>query len=54
LHHLSLSIYFSPVKIGDDLFIDGGLLNVLPIDACFEMGADLVIGIDVSDNHLII
>ena len=47
----ALPFIFSPIKIGDDLFIDGGLSNVLPIDACFEMGADLVIGVDVSDNH---
>ncbi len=47
----ALPFIFSPIKIDDDLFIDGGLFNVLPIDACFEMGADLVIGVDVSDDH---
>lgn len=47
----ALPFIFSPIRIDDDLFIDGGLFNVLPIDACFEMGADLVIGVDVSDDH---
>ncbi len=38
---------FIPVEHQGDLLIDGGLLDVVPIDYAREMGADIVIGVDI-------
>ena len=39
---------FSPVEWGDSLLIDGGMVNNLPVDVVKEMGAELVIAVDVG------
>lgn len=44
----SLPFVFLPRKHGDDYLTDGGLLNNLPIDLCFKMGADIVLAVDVG------
>jgi NTE family protein len=41
-------VVFEPVRIGDRLLVDGGLLNNLPCDVVHEMGADVVIAVDVG------
>ena len=41
---------FSPVEIDGKLLIDGGLVNNFPADVCREMGADIIIGVEVSDS----
>jgi len=45
----SLPTLFSPVKIKDSLYIDGGITNNYPIAEVRAMGADVIIGIDVQD-----
>ncbi|KKT86516.1 MAG: Patatin [Parcubacteria group bacterium GW2011_GWA1_Parcubacteria_45_10] len=42
-----LPVIFSPVKKGNDLLVDGGVVSNFPVDECFKMGADFVIGVDV-------
>lgn len=39
---------FSPVKIGDREFVDGGLVAPVPVRFAKQMGADLVIAVDIS------
>lgn len=39
---------FSPVRAGAMLLVDGGLVQNLPVSAVRQMGADIVIAIDVS------
>ena len=41
---------FAPVEIGNRWLVDGGLVNPLPIQTAFAMGADSVIAIDVSSS----
>lgn len=41
---------FSPVVMGDKLLVDGGLVNNFPTDVCRDMGADIIIGVEVSDD----
>ncbi len=41
---------FSPVKINDTLYVDGGVVNNYPVDEMRAMGVDLIIGIDVQDS----
>ncbi len=39
---------FEPAEIEGDILIDGGVVNNYPIDEIREMGADLIIGVDVQ------
>ena len=39
---------FDPVPQGRALFVDGGVLNDLPVDVARQMGADIVIAVDVT------
>ncbi|MFX1676321.1 patatin-like phospholipase family protein [Paraburkholderia sp. A2WS-5] len=39
---------FAPVKIGGRTLIDGGLASNLPIDIARQMGADIVIAVDIG------
>jgi len=38
---------FKPVEIGEYVLIDGGIKQRLPVDACRELGADVVVAVDV-------
>ncbi|MFX0556279.1 patatin-like phospholipase family protein [Maribacter sp. CXY002] len=44
----TLPSLFEPSSIDDMVLIDGGVVNNYPIDKVREMGADIVIGIDVQ------
>ena len=41
---------FATVKIGDKLYVDGGMYNNFPVDVCRRMGADIIIGVEVKDT----
>lgn len=41
---------FSPVEMDGRLLIDGGVLNNLPVDHAWNLGPDVVIGIDVEQD----
>ncbi|MDD7318287.1 MAG: patatin-like phospholipase family protein [Prevotella sp.] len=41
---------FKPVKIGGRVLVDGGMLNNLPVDVVRDMGADIVIAIDLTQK----
>ena len=45
---MAIPTIFSPVEINNNLYVDGGLLNNFPVIELKEMGADIVIGIDVQ------
>ena len=38
---------FQPMKIGEYLCVDGGVINKVPVEMCRDMGADVVLGLDV-------
>ncbi len=42
--------FFTPVDIGEMMLIDGGLINNYPVDVARDMGADLIIGVDVQSG----
>ncbi len=46
----SMPTVFPPVKLDGKLLIDGGVLCRVPTGQCREMGADVVIAVDVLDN----
>ncbi|MDY6270448.1 MAG: patatin-like phospholipase family protein [Prevotella sp.] len=41
---------FSPVRMDGKVLIDGGAMNNLPVDVARNMGADIVIAIDLTQN----
>jgi len=41
---------FQPVAIGSHHFVDGGVVSPVPVDAARELGADLVIAVDISSR----
>lgn len=45
---VSLPGVLAPVRLGDRLLVDGGVLNHLPVDVARQMGADVVIAVDVQ------
>ena len=45
---MAVPAIFDPVRRGDHLLVDGGLVRNLPVDVVREMGADVVIAVDVG------
>ncbi|MCD4751337.1 MAG: patatin-like phospholipase family protein [Thermoanaerobaculales bacterium] len=45
---MSLPGIFSPIEIDDRLLVDGGLARNLPVDVARDMGADVIIAVDVG------
>jgi NTE family protein len=45
---MSIPGVFSPVRGKESIFVDGGLLDNLPVDVAKEMGADLIIAIHLE------
>ncbi len=48
----ALPIYFPPARIGADVLVDGGILNVFPVRSAAEWGAERIIGVDVGSEML--
>ncbi len=46
---MALPSIFTPVKLQGHLLLDGGLVRNFPVQDVIELGADLVVGIDVSE-----
>ncbi len=47
---MSVPGVFTPVEIDDHLLVDGGIINNLPVDVAKQMGADIIIAVDVSSE----
>lgn len=44
---MAIPIVFSPVKYDNKLLVDGGMVNNFPTDICRDMGADIIIGVEL-------
>src|SRR5262249_55512762 len=49
---MSLPGIFTPVRSEGHIFVDGGLLNNLPVDVAKQMGADIVIAVHLQVQPL--
>ncbi len=49
---MSIPGAFQPVHWKDMVLVDGGLSNNYPVDIAQQMGADIIIGVDVQDRFL--
>ena len=47
---MSIPGVFAPVRTGNRVLVDGGLTNNFPADVARQMGADIVIGVDVQSE----
>ena len=47
---MSIPGFFAPVRTKGMVLVDGGMRNNFPVDLARQMGADVVIGIDLSDS----
>ena len=47
---ISIPTIFDPVKIGENYYVDGLLSRNLPVEDAFNLGADIVIGVDVGTS----
>ena len=47
---MSIPGAFAPVRQGDMVLVDGGMRNNFPADIAREMGADIIIGVDVQSE----
>ncbi|KAF0149917.1 MAG: Patatin [Ignavibacteria bacterium] len=45
---MAIPFLFYPAKINDRYMVDGGVLNVIPTDVVKNMGADIIIGVDLE------
>lgn len=45
---MSIPGVFAPVKIGDMVLVDGGMRDNYPVSVAKELGADIVIGVDLD------
>jgi NTE family protein len=45
---ISIPGVFQPVEVGDKVLVDGGILERVPVNVARNMGADIVIGVDVA------
>ncbi len=41
---------FSPTNIDGNVYVDGGVVNNFPVNVAREMGADIVIGVDIQSD----
>lgn len=47
---MAIPLVFKPVQMDGMLLVDGGVLNNLPVDVARNMGADIVIAVDLTVN----
>lgn len=45
---MSIPSMFNPIEIDNQLLVDGGLIRNLPVQDVIEMGADIIIAVDVG------
>ncbi|MBQ7222593.1 MAG: patatin-like phospholipase family protein [Bacteroidales bacterium] len=45
---MSIPIVFAPNEYNEMLLVDGGMVNNFPTDVCRKMGADIIIGVELS------
>lgn len=49
---MSIPGIFAPVRVGDKILVDGGMRNNYPTDIAKAMGADIIIGVELSDKEM--
>jgi NTE family protein len=50
---IAIPTFFTPFDMDSTLVVDGGVVNNFPVDVVKEMGADIVIGVNVGDEDFL-
>ena len=50
---IAIPTFFTPFDMDSTLVVDGGVVNNYPVDVVREMGADIVIGVNVGDEDFV-
>jgi NTE family protein len=48
---ISIPLFFEPVRLGDMVLVDGGILNPLPLEQGSQMDGELLVAVNVSSNY---
>lgn len=48
---ISVPLFFKPVKVGNKLLADGGLSKPVPVDIAKDMGADIIIAVNINGSY---
>ena len=49
---MSIPGFFTPIRVGERVYTDGGIVNNLPTDVVRQMGADVVIAVHLRERDL--
>lgn len=47
----AIPVMYDNVQIGDQILVDGGIYNNMPVDVAIKMGAEYIIAIDLSQEN---
>lgn len=47
---MAIPAVFTPVRIDSMVLVDGGMVNNFPVNIAYDMGADVVIGVDLQSS----
>ena len=47
---MAIPSFLEPVQDGENYYVDGGVTNNIPVDTAINMGADIVIAVDIGAN----
>lgn len=50
---IAIPTFFTPFDMDSTMVVDGGVVNNFPVDVVKEMGADIVIGVNVGDEDFL-
>ncbi len=48
LKSMAIPTFLEPIKVGDNYYVDGGVSDNFPVLQALKMGANIVIGVDIS------
>lgn len=48
---ISIPGIFTPLRMGSDAYVDGGISNPTPFDVVQDMGADIVVAVDLNHDE---
>ena len=54
LKSMAIPTFLDPIREGDQYFVDGGVADNFPILQGIDMGADLIIGVDIAAEPIVI
>ena len=47
----AVPLVFTPVEWGNYRLVDGGLVNVIPSDVARQLGAEVVVSVDINSTR---